>query len=230
MKHSKNHEALQQQHTLLQSTCQQLQQDLQNTQTDLSVSREQAELLPPSQSAPLQLSPTFRMQANSTILDSCNADELGMEQTGTRLAAIQSCEVQPAKSSMSGEVSKNGDAVVDLQQLAEQIADLSWQQGAWPQCTLVGLHAVEMSLERALSMIQGMSRTKSCAEVSKLTASVNQLEQLVEQYKVCPLCMEHDLEFVLSCGHQLCSSCSTPIVSCPFCRTPVSRRTRVFRA
>jgi len=122
------------------------------------------------------------------------------------------------------------DVLLRLQQLAEQIAGLSLQQDLLLTHTVSGIHTLVDTLERALSSLRNMARIKCSIEVTKLTQSIKHMEQSLEEYKVCPLCMEHDQEFVLNCGHQVCPSCSDSLHSCPFCRTSISFRTRVFRA
>jgi hypothetical protein len=221
------YETLQQQHALLQSTCQQLKQDLQNAQLDLSV-KLTTEHLQQSQLAQPKHARVFSMRANS-ILDSYNAGETGMQQTRLESESILS-EGQTAMNKLQEQDTYSHDVLLRLQQLAEQIAGLSLQQDLLLTHTVSGIHTLVDTLERALSSLRNMARIKCSIEVTKLTQSIKHMEQSLEEYKVCPLCMEHDQEFVLNCGHQVCPSCSDSLHSCPFCRTSISFRTRVFRA
>jgi len=202
------YETLQQQHALLQSTCQQLKQDLQNAQLDLSV-KLTTEHLQQSQLAQPKHARVFSMRANS-ILDSYNAGETGMQQTRLESESILS-EGQTAMNKLQEQDTYSHDVLLLTH-------------------TVSGLHTLVDTLERALSSLRNMARIKCSIEVTKLTQSIKHMEQSLEEYKVCPLCMEHDQEFVLNCGHQVCPSCSDSLHSCPFCRTSISFRTRVFRA
>lgn len=170
------------------------------------------------------------MQANSSVLDSCNHDEIGMQVTGAESALAGTHQIHSGRNKLLGEDTNNHEALLHLQHLAEQIAGLSLQQDELLTYALSGLHIVEDTLEHALSNVRAASRKSSSTEVSKLILSVNQMEQLLEEYKVCPQCMENDQELMLNCGHQLCSNCSNGQGRCPFCRTPITSRTRVFRA
>lgn len=219
--------ALQQQHALLQSTCQQLNQELQNAQLALSV-QETAQHLQQSQPAQPNSVRVFSMQARS-ILDSYNAEEIGMQQT--RLESdCALIEGQTAVKKLQEQDTHSHDALLRLQQLAEQVAGLSLEQDGLLMHPVSELHTVVDTLEHALSNVQNVARLKCSVEVTKLTQMIKHIEQSFEDYKVCPLCMEHDQEFVLNCGHQLCPSCSDSLHSCPFCRTSISYRTRLFRA
>jgi len=205
------YQTLQQQHALLQSTCQQLQQELQN-----------AQLAQPKSAR------VFSMRASS-ILDSYNAEEIGMQQT--RLGSDSTLiEGQTAVKKLQEQDAHSHDALLRLQQLAEQVVGLSLEQDGLLMHPVSEIRTVIDTLEHALSNVRNVARLKCSAEVTKLTQLVKHMEQSLEDYKVCPLCMEHDQEFVLNCGHQLCPSCSDSLHSCPFCRTSISLRTRVFRA
>ena len=221
------YEALQQQHALLQSTCHQLQQELQNAQLALSA-KVTAEHLQQSQLAQPKSARVFSMRASS-ILDSYNAEEIGMQQT--RLESDSTLiEGQTAVKKLQEQDTHSHDALLQLQQLAEQIAGLSLEQDGLLMHPVSEIYTVVDTLAHALSNVRNVARLKCAAEVTKLTQVVKRMEQSLEDYKVCPLCMEHDQEFVLNCGHQLCPSCSDSLRSCPFCRTSISFRTRVFRA
>ncbi len=221
------YETLQQQHALLQSTCQQLKQDLQNAQLALSV-KVTAEHLQQSQLAQPKSARVFSMRASS-ILDSYNAEEIGMQQTRLESDSTLS-EGQTTVNKLQEQDSHSHDALLRLQQLAEQVASLSLEQDGLLMHPVSEIHTVVDTLEHALSNVQTVARLKCSAEVTKLTQLVKHMEQSLEDYKVCPLCMEHDQEFVLNRGHQLCPSCSDSLHTCPFCRTSISFRTRVFRA
>ncbi len=221
------YETLQQQHALLQSACQQLQQELQNDQLALSV-KITAEHLQQSQLVQPKSPRVFSMRASS-ILDSYNAEEIGMQQT--RLQSDSALiEGQIAVKKLQEQDTHSHDALLQLQQLAEQVAGLRLEQDGLLMHPVSEIYTVVDTLEHALSNVRNMARSKCSAEVTKLTQLVEHMEQSLEDYKVCPLCMEHDQEFVLNCGHQLCPSCSDSLHSCPFCRTSISFRTKVFRA
>lgn len=226
--HRSKYEALQQQHALLQSSCQQLQGDLLLAQDALTV-REQSEHQKHSQIVQPKSARVFSMQASSGCGEPCIADQVGTQQTKMECTVLDSGEAQPSRNNTQEMGSNTGDALLCLQQLAEQTAVLSLQQDMLLMGELAGLHALEDTLENALKNVQSASRQKSLTEVSKLRRSVKQMEQTVEDYIVCPLCMERDQECVLSCGHQLCAICSDSLYNCPFCRKPVKTCIKVFR-
>ena len=227
-KHTGSHNNLQQQYALSQTICQQLQLELQDASSALAASQQQVQQLQGAQS---KGSKAFSMQANSSLLDTCNADEIGMQQVRPDPTTLDSSsEMELTQSTTRALDSRNYDALRCMQQLSEQIAGLILQPDNLLTEDLPGLHLVEDTLQHALSHLRGALRRKSATAVSKLTITVKHMGRLLEEYKVCPLCMEHDQEFVLNCGHQLCALCSDSLSSCPFCRAPFTRRTKVFRA
>ncbi|DBA65985.1 TPA: hypothetical protein ACH3X2_003002 [Trebouxia sp. C0005] len=172
--------ALQQQHALLQSTCQQLNQELQNAQLALSV-QETAQHLQQSQPAQPNSVRVFSMQARS-ILDSYNAEEIGMQQT--RLESdCALIEGQTAVKKLQEQDTHSHDALLRLQQLAEQVAGLSLEQDGLLMHPVSELHTVVDTLEHALSNVQNVARLKCSVEVTKLTQMIKHIEQSFEDYK-----------------------------------------------
>jgi len=45
---------------------------------------------------------------------------------------------------------------------------------------------------------------------------------------VCQICMEREVNMALNCGHCFCTECATRSNSCPNCRTPASRKLKLF--
>lgn len=79
------------------------------------------------------------------------------------------------------------------------------------------------------------ARTK----LAKLTAEYDSLSKVFELVKepsrfLCFTCLDNSIEHVfVPCGHAVCAPCSARMsqsINCPFCRSPIMNRQRIFLA
>jgi len=52
--------------------------------------------------------------------------------------------------------------------------------------------------------------------------------QRVQADMICSICMSHEIQTALGCGHVFCSGCSSKCNVCPQCREVVSKRTKLY--
>ena len=218
--------ALQQQHDNLQLACRQLHQDLDAARSELKASQANTQL---SASQQIKGPKAIGMQANSNILDSCNDDDLSAHSARAKhMSTVQpDGHPAPAKDSCKG---NDGHDALHIQQLAEHIAACILQQdllAAWPTSLL---HSLEDTLQHAVTSVRSVARTKASQETLQAKTIVKQMEQTIEQLQVCSLCMDQDMNTVLSCGHQFCEQCCSAVSDCPFCRSAISGRIKIFRS
>ena len=219
---------LQQQNDLQQRANQQLRQELQNKSNRLDTLQEDALHEQSRQQMPKPYR-VFKLQASSCMQDTGIADESCLQQASAP-TATDDCGERLEQQKSQKQDSKGCDTMQFLRQLLDGASGISQNHDHLMTSTLSQLHTVEADLEHALNTVRSAARSKSETEVMRCTGAAKQMERLLEQYKTCSLCMEHDQEIVLNCGHQLCSACSESLDSCPFCRAPVHTRTKVFRA
>lgn len=217
---------LQQQHESLQSVCQQLHQDLGIARDELMAAQDTAQL---QANYEIKSPKVISMQANSTILDSCNDDDIHAHNVRSQHMSVSQHEHQldPARALTQGGAGQNA---LHLQRLADQIVELTLQQDTLSACPPMLLHSLEDTLQHALRNTQHVAREVTSSELSQVKLTLKHMEQMLEDHKACPLCMEHDKDMVLSCGHQFCEVCSSTLTECPFCRAAVSMRLRIFSA
>ena len=218
--------ALQQQHESLQGVCHQLYQDLGNARDELKAAQDTAQL---QANYELKSPKAISMQANSTILDSCHDDDIHAHNARSQQMPVSQHEhqLEAAGAGTQGGVGKDA---LHLQRLADQLAELTLQQNMLSACPSILLYSLEDTLQHALMNTQRVTREVTSSELSQVEMTLKHAEQKLEDYKACPLCMEHDKEMVLSCGHQFCEMCCGTLTECPFCRTPISMRLRIFSA
>ena len=217
---------LQQQHESLQSVCHQLHQDLGIAHDELMAAQDTAQL----QAHYEMKSPkVISMQANSTILDSCNDDDIHAHNARSQHMPVSQHEHQlgSARADTEGGV---GQDALHLQQLADRIVELTLQQDMLSACPSMLLYSLEDTLQHALRNTQRVTREVSSSELSQVKLTLKHMEQKLEDHKACPLCMENDKDMVLSCGHQFCEMCCSTLTDCPFCRMAVSMRLKIFSA
>lgn len=217
---------MQQQHESLQSVCHQLHQDLGIARDELMTAQDTAQL---QANHDIKSPKVVNMQANSSILDSCHDDDIRAHNARLQHMPVGQNEHHLASARAFTEEGKGQDAL-HLQQLAEQIVELTLQHTTFSACPATMLYSVEDMLQHALRNTQHVAREKASFELSHMKSRLKQMERTVEDYKVCPLCMEHDKDMMLNCGHQICETCCGTLTECPFCRTTVSMRLRVFTA
>ena len=217
---------LQQQHDSLQTVCQQLHQDLGIAREELMNAQEAAQL---QANHDIKSPKVVSMQANSSILDSCHDDDICTHSARSQHILVSQNEHHMATTRAETEEG-NGQDPLRAQLLAEQLVELTLQHGAFSACPAMTLYSLEDTLQHALRNVQHVAREKASFELSHMKSMLKQMERTVEEYKVCPLCMEHDKDVMLNCGHQVCEPCSSPLRECPFCRTAVTMRLRMFTA
>lgn len=214
---------LQQQHESLQSVCHQLHQDLGTARDDLVVAHNAG--VNPDVKSPKGIS----LQSNSTILDSCNEDD--MHAHNARSQHIPVSQNEHHLGSVRGVTEDGiGQAALQAQQLADRLVDITLQRDILSACPSALLYSLEDTLQHALKNTQRVARETASSELSQMKSMLKQVEQMFEDHKSCPLCMEHDKDMVLNCGHQFCEMCSGTLTECPFCRTAVSMRLKMFSA
>lgn len=83
------------------------------------------------------------------------------------------------------------------------------------------LAVLEQELEDALKATREVALQRRMEEVQRRAACEQQC---------CSLCLERPRGLVFNCGHQTCTDCSDKMASseCPFCRTPITARIRLF--
>lgn len=214
---------LQQQHESLQSVCHQLHQDLGTARDDLIIAQNTG--VNPDVKSPKGIS----LQSNSTILDSCNEDDIHAQSVRSQHIPMSHNEhhLRPARGVTEGGI---GEGVLHAQQLADRLVNFTLQRDLFSACPSALLFSLEDTLQHALRNTQRVARETASCELSEVKATLKQVEQTLEDHKACPLCMEHDKDMVLSCGHQFCETCSSTLTECPFCRTAVSMRLKMFSA
>lgn len=217
-------QVLQQQHESLQSVCHQLHQDLGTARDELMIAQNTAQL----QAVPgVKSSKAISMQANSTILDSCNDDDIHAQNARSQhMPGSQNEHHFAAVRAVTQE--GTGQDAVCLQQLADRVLELTMQQDMLSTCPSTLLFSLEDTLQHAVRNTQRMAREKASSELSQMKVMLKQMEQTLEDYRACPLCMEHDKNMLLNCGHQFCEICCNALAECPFCRTAISMRLRMF--
>ncbi|KAL3144158.1 hypothetical protein ABBQ32_003943 [Trebouxia sp. C0010 RCD-2024] len=214
------------QHDSLQTVCHQLHQDLGIARDELMNAQEAAKL-PANQD--IKSPKVLSMQANSSILDSCHDDDIRAHNARSQHIPVSQNEHHLA--SIRGFTEEDsGQDPLYVQQLAEQIVQLTLQRETFSACPAMVLYSLADTLQHALRNIQQLSREKASLELSHMKSMLKQMERKVEEYKVCPLCMEHDKDMMLNCGHQVCEKCGSTLTECPFCRAAVTMRLRVFTA
>lgn len=214
---------LHQQHESLQSVCHQLHQDLGTTRDDLMIAQNAG--VNPDVKSPKVIS----LQPNSTILDSCNEDDIHAQ--SARSQHIPMSQHEHHMGSVRGVTEGGvGEGPLQAQQLADRLVDFTLQRDILSACPSAWLFSFEDTLQHALRNTQRVARETASSELSEVRSTLKQVEQTLEDHKSCPLCMEHDKDMVLSCGHQFCEKCTGTLTECPFCRTAVSMRLRLFSA
>lgn len=215
---------LQQEHESLQNVCHQLHQDLGIARDELMAAQHTAQL---QANYEIKSPKIISMQANSTILDSCNDDDIHAHNARSQHMPVSQHEHQLGSARAVSEGGVGQDAL-HLQRLADQFVELTLQQDVLSACPSMLLYSLEDTLQHALRNTQRVAREVSSSELSQVKLTLKHMEQRLEDDKACPLCMEHNKDMVLSCGHQFCELCSSTLTECPFCRTPVSMRLRIF--
>ena len=218
--------ALQQQHQNLQSAHHQLQQDLTAARSDLSAVQHNAQL---QASYDAKLPKVINVQAASNILDSCNDDDISVHSARAQQMPVNQTGHCNGLAKVSADDTKGHDSL-RMQQLAEQITEFSLQQELLSTCATPLLYSLEDTLQHALCNVQHVARKKTMHETSQAKLLLKQMEQRIEEQKACPLCMDADSDVVLNCGHQFCEQCCAAVRDCPFCRTCVSMRIKMFRS
>ena len=218
--------ALQQQHDSLQSVCHQLHQDLGIARDELTAAQDTAQL---QANYEVKSPKAISMQANSTILDSCNDDDLYAHNARSHHMPVSQHEHQHGSARAVTQVGVHQDAL-HLQRLADRLAELTLQQDMLSSCPSILLYSLEDTLQHALINTQRVTREVTSSELSQVKLTLKHMEQKLEDHKACPLCMEHDKDMVLSCGHQFCEMCCSTLSECPFCRMAVSMRLKIFSA
>ena len=217
---------LQQQHESLQSVCHQLHQDLGIARDELRAAQDTAQL---QSNYEVKSPKVISMQANSTILDSCNDDDIHAHNARSQHMPVSQHE-HHLESARADTQAGAGQNALHLQRLADRIVELTLQRDTLSACPSMLLHSLEDTLQHAVRNTQRLAREVTSSELSQVKLTLKHMERMLEDHKACPLCMEHDKDMVLNCGHQFCEMCSTTLTDCPFCRKGVSMRLRLFSA
>eukprot|EP01063_Lacrimia_lanifica_P037223 TRINITY_DN757_c3_g1_i2.p1 TRINITY_DN757_c3_g1~~TRINITY_DN757_c3_g1_i2.p1 ORF type:complete len:3788 (+),score=1393.80 TRINITY_DN757_c3_g1_i2:1139-11365(+) len=71
---------------------------------------------------------------------------------------------------------------------------------------------------------------RSRTAVDEKTRSLDRVERRnreLEEQLVCKICFVDPVDVVVTCGHAVCGGCVEQIDKCPFCRTPITSRTKL---
>ena len=86
-------------------------------------------------------------------------------------------------------------------------------------------------LERSLALQEQLSAAEEAlvVEGGRADSAVKEAEQARNAWQ-CRVCLANEVAAVLApCGHVLCEPCATAVQRCPFCRSAVSRASKMFR-
>lgn len=111
-------------------------------------------------------------------------------------------------------------AEAQLAAQARELARLRCEPAALAGCSLKELRSLEGVLEEGSRRLRTTVVERSVAEAGQRAEAEGAL---------CSLCMEAPRRLVFNCGHQTCMACGDKITtSCPFCRTEVSTKIRLW--
>lgn len=181
----------------------------------------------------------------------CHCRELlrNLEETSSSMgevrgaSGLESGSSGPASPSLWGSnVTVGNSQLQELQmsRLKAENADLAWQLAdcqqkcdklevtvsrlmgdptALEECTFAELRGLEELLDGAAKLLRETILSKTVSQLSKQSES-----------SICSLCMERTRSVAFHCGHQCCEECSHKMTRCPFCRTTIAAKIRLYES
>ena len=165
------------------------------------------------------------MSAKLAILQSKMEEDAAVRgQTQHRLEA-KSAEVKKLQAEVTrlqAEASREDTLVFDFP--AEKVLALEDQELERLE-GLIRTERMQRAVQRGEAKYKRLEEQLRSAEKEK-EKEKQEKNDLMESL-VCEICCESPKDCTLNCGHQLCQRCSSP-KECPFCRCPISSRTRTY--
>ncbi len=135
----------------------------------------------------------------------------------------QLCQVEEQRESMIAEAAALREQLESTrqatQQLEQQLLMLKANQDALNRLSLDDLKGLEETLDTSLREIRTAIMQRHMADVQRRALSESQ---------TCSLCLEQMRGIVFNCGHQSCFNCSEKLIDCPFCRTKITAKIKLF--
>lgn len=129
--------------------------------------------------------------------------------------------------SMQGEMTelRNANTALEL-----RLSRLTAQQPALDQMLISELGALEQRMENALRVVRESIMQRRIQEQLQAAAAQLAGTGAITDANQCGVCMERCKGVAFNCGHQSCEACSAQLSACPFCRTSISAKIKLFDA